>query len=71
MNPLCPKSQQICFACAEPCKAPTINPAATAIPKEPTTPFAGILATVHALSETVGLEHTKEGINKITINVPL
>lgn len=76
MNPLCPKSQQICFACAEPCKAPEINPAATALPDEQETPFRGILATVGKITDVVGLESTDDdgvtpATDKITLSIKL
>jgi len=53
----------ICFACAEPCTAPEINPAATTMPAPPP-PFLGVLAP---FADRIGFEQTDEEINKITL----
>lgn len=66
-NLTCPRTQHFCFDCTEPCKAPEINQAATAMPAAEK-PFLGILAPI---AETLGFQRTNEGITKITITTKL
>lgn len=65
MNPICPRDHRVCLICDMPCKAPEINPEATAVPEGK--PFTGILATVVKITDTVSVSTNLTDTMKITI----
>ncbi|MBD1210668.1 MAG: hypothetical protein H9535_19730 [Ignavibacteria bacterium] len=71
MNVFCPIDKCVCFrGCEAPCKAPEINPLATAVPEEKV-PFRGILATVVKVADTVNLETNLDDELKLNLNIKL
>lgn len=72
MNPICPLSDKVCFACYLPCNPPAINPLAVDVPEE-REPFRGILPSfLESLTKKVNIEaDLQEETVKATITIPL